>query len=209
MRVLKGRAMKIKSEKTSGRKLYSIGESYIISYRGFITIRKLSHAKKNDLIDQQFIERIMLAVTEVNGCPVCSYAHTKMALESGMTIEEIESMLAGTQGNLPPDEIPAIMFAQHYAEYRGCPSQESWDRVVEIYGEPKALGILGAIRIIMIGNAYGVPWSSFFNRFKGKPDSRSNLLYEIGMIITSIVFIPLALIHSLLARLFRLPIINF
>lgn len=201
--------MKNESGKKSGRKLYSITESYIISYRGFHTIKKLGAARKNDLVNQQFMERIMLAVTEVNGCEICSHAHTKMALESGMNAEEIEDMLAGTQGDIPPDEIPAIMFAQHYAEYRGKPSQESWDRVVEIYGEPKALGILAAIRIIMIGNAYGVPWSSFLNRFKGKPDSRSNLLYELGMIISSIVFIPVSLIHSLIARLFKAPIIRF
>ena len=201
--------MKTEPERKSGRELYSITESYMISYHGFITMRKMRDARKNGLINKQFMERIMLAVTEVNGCEVCSYAHTKMALESGMSIEEIEDMLAGAQGNLPPDEIPAIMFAQHYAEYRGHPSQDSWDRVLEIYGKPKAFGILGAIRTIMIGNAYGVPWSSFINRFKGKADSRSNLLYEIGMMISSIVLIPLAFLHSLLARLFKAPIISF
>jgi AhpD family alkylhydroperoxidase len=37
----------------------------------------------------------MLAVTEVNGCEMCSYAHTKMALEAGLSNDEIQQMLAG------------------------------------------------------------------------------------------------------------------
>ncbi|MFC0273464.1 carboxymuconolactone decarboxylase family protein [Metabacillus herbersteinensis] len=32
----------------------------------------------------------MLAVTEVNGCEFCSYSHTKIALEQGMSQEEIK-----------------------------------------------------------------------------------------------------------------------
>ena len=66
-----------------GRKLYSITETYHILYDGLRTMKYLSEAKKEDLLDKQFIERIMLAVTEVNGCAICSYAHTRMALESG------------------------------------------------------------------------------------------------------------------------------
>ncbi len=189
--------------KIVGRRLYSIKESYVITYVAFRSMPKLRYAKKHDLLSQQLIERIMLSVTEVNGCDICSYAHTKMALEAGMTNEEIQKMLGGIKDNVPPDEMPAVMFAQHYADCRGRPSKESWERVVEVYGLPKANGILSSIRIIMMGNAYGVPWSSFFNRFKGKPDKRSNLLYELGMVFCSIIFMPVALIHGLIAIIFR------
>lgn len=90
----------------SGRELYSLKESYIITYKAFSSIRMLSSAKKKGLLSPQFIERIMLAVTEVNGCEVCSYAHTKMALEAGMSNEEIKNMLAGTSEDAPVDEMP-------------------------------------------------------------------------------------------------------
>ena len=189
-------------ELNTGKALYSLRESYTITYKAFSSFLNLKLAKKKDLISQQFIERIMLAVTEVNGCDVCSYAHTKMALEAGLTSEEIQDMLAGVNDDSPADELPGIMFAQHYADYRGEPTDESWTRLVEIYGIEKANGILAAIRIIMLGNAYGIPWSSFFNRFKGKGDKRSNILYELSMIIASIIFIPIALIHHLIAKIF-------
>lgn len=118
-------------------------------------------------------------------------------------------MLAGISDDVPEEEISAVMFAQHYADSREYPSKESWDRIVEIYSLPKAKGIIASIRIIMFGNASGIPWSSFFNRFKGKPDNRSNILYEISIIICTILFIPIALVHSLLAKLFKRPLIKF
>ncbi|MFA9423974.1 MAG: carboxymuconolactone decarboxylase family protein [Sedimentibacter sp.] len=184
----------------SGRKLHSLKEVYTITMLAFRTMPKLKEAKKKNEIDQQFMERIMLAVTEVNGCAVCSYAHTKMALEAGLSDTEIKNMLAGISDDTPAQEIQAIMFAQHYADSRGVPSKKSWERVVETYGLPKAEGILGAIRVIMMGNVYGIPWSSFFNRLKGKPDKRSSLSYELRLMACSILFVPIAFIHALISK---------
>lgn len=196
-------------EMTFGKKLYSVPESYWILYKGLRTMKYMLKAKKNKELSLVFIERIMLAITEVNGCPVCAYAHTKIALEAGISNEEIQGMLAGIFDDIPTDEVAAVMFAQHYADSRGKLSKESWERIVELYGISKAKGILGAIRVIMIGNTYGIPWSSFFNRFKGKPDKRSTIVYELSMIITCIIFIPIALIHALISELFRMPVDSF
>jgi AhpD family alkylhydroperoxidase len=190
-----------------GKKLYSVQESYWILLNGMRTIKYMLKAKKNKKLSPKFIERIMLAVTEVNDCAICSYAHTKMAIESGMSIEEIQNMLSGVIDDVPADEVAAIMFAQHYADTRGNPTLESWRRIVEIYGISKSKGILGSIRTIMIGNTYGIPWSSFFNRLRGNPDQRSSLRYEISMILGTIL-IPISLIHALISDLFKIPIIS-
>src|SRR5690554_7768739 len=64
-------------------------------YRSFVYVpramSKLVKNNKSNLVDKKFIERLQLAVTEVNGCPACSYQHTKMALRQGMSNEEISS----------------------------------------------------------------------------------------------------------------------
>lgn len=198
--------MKTKTE--IGKKLYSVRESYWIFYHGIRTLKYLSSAKKKQELDSKFIERIMLAVTEVNDCAICSYAHTKRALESGMSGEEIHNMLAGIIDDIPDDELAAIMFAQHYADTRGHPTHESWQRIVEIYGISRAHGILGSIRAIMMGNAFGIAWSSFFNRLKRRPDPRSSLQYEISMILGTILM-PISFIHALISDLLRKPVISF
>ncbi len=191
------------------KRLYSVKESYKVLYDGMRTIRYFSKAKKQGELTPQFIERIMLAVTEVNDCAACSYMHTKMALEAGMDNGEIEKMLSGAFENVPQDELPAVMFAQHYAESKGSPSKKSWDRVVKLYGESKALGILGSIRMIMMGNVYGIILGSFANRFKAKSDSRSTLVYELSMMISAILLMPIVFIHVLISFLLRTPVIDF
>ncbi len=195
--------------KKFGRQLYSIGESYLIMYNGIRTIGAFKKAKSENLMSSKFTERIMLAVTEVNSCPMCSYAHTKAALEAGIDHEEIKNMLDGVIDNIPDDEIEGVLFAQHYADKRGTPSKDSWEKIVEVYGKNKAEGILAATRMIMMGNAYGIPLGSFMHRFKGKPDERSNIIYEFGMLLTLVIFLPISIIHALISIILKKSYINF
>ncbi len=193
----------------TGKKLYSLKETYWIFFNGIRTIKYMIQAKKKGELTLPNIERIMLAVTEVNGCGICSYAHSKVALEAGMTNEEVENLLSGMFDYVPKEELTGVLFAQHYADSRGNPSRESWERVMEEYGESKAKGILGAIRGITIGNVYGISWSSFFNRFKGKADPRSSLAYEALLMTAGSLLIPFALFHVLIAMIMKKPLISF
>ena len=69
-------------------------------YRSFVFVpramRQLVKNRKTKLIDPHFIERLQLAVTEVNGCAACSYQHTQITLAQGMSNEEITSFLSGS-----------------------------------------------------------------------------------------------------------------
>jgi AhpD family alkylhydroperoxidase len=147
------------------------------------------------------MERIMLAVTEVNGCDLCAWAHTRLALEQGLDLTEIEGILAGCQAAIPADETAAILFAQHYADTRGRPSEAAWQRLVETYGDTKARGILGAVRVIMTGNVYGMAWSAFLRRLSGRPAGQGTLLRELATIGALVVFLPVALVDALIAAL--------
>lgn len=191
-----------------GRKLYSLPEFYRILYLALRTAKYLSRAKRHGCMTTQLVERIMLAVTEVNQCPLCSYGHTKMALEAGMSSEEIQNLLSHSLDTVPEDEIAAVLFAQHYADSRADPSMGAWRRVVDVYGEEKAKGILGAVRMIMFGNAFGIVLSSIKGRFRGKPDPRSNAFYEVSMVFALLLFLPVALIHALISEILRVPVIR-
>ena len=196
----------------SGSRLFSLAESYKIMYRAFKSIRFFSKSSKSDLVSKQFSERIMLAVTEVNGCAICSYAHTKMALENGLSGDEIKQLLGGAMDDVPSEELPAIMFAQHFAEMRGKPSEVAKRELIADYGKEKADRIVANINMIMLGNCYGIPGGSFIARFNknsnAKVDSRSNPFYEIIMILSGVVFFPISIVHSMIAKLFRSPILK-
>lgn len=188
---------------------YSIIEAYSIAYYAFLSMGKLRIARKEGLLNKHFIERIMLAVTQVNQCEVCSYAHTKIALEANMSNDEIQAMLGGVTDFAPKDELAAIMFAQHVAETKNHPSKEAWNQVISVYGKKKAFGILGAARIIMMGNAYGIAYSSFLNRFKPNSKSQCGLFYEVSMIIASILMTPIAMVSGFIARALNVSIMRF
>lgn len=167
-------------------------------------IMKLIKNNKNNLIGKDFIERLQLAVTEVNGCPACSYQHTKMALRQGMSNEEISSFLSGGNQFIKVEEARAIMFVQHFAESRGFPKRYSYELIVEEYGEKRASIILSAAQVMIAGNIYGIPYSAFQSRMKGLKYQDSSLLYELGMLLGGIIVLPIAIIHSLCQALIGL-----
>ncbi|MEA4933054.1 MAG: carboxymuconolactone decarboxylase family protein [Lawsonibacter sp.] len=198
-------------EPSAVRTLYTPREAYVIYYRAVRMMPSFFRAKKRGVLRDDFIERLMLAVTEVNGCAMCSYAHTKMALESGMSIGEIENLLSGDRSDVPPEELPAVLFAQHYADSRGRPSKEAWRSAADFYGEAKSLAILGAIRIIMLGNAYGIPAGSLIRRMSPKRsvDPRSGIGYELVMLLSSVVFFPFVVLQALGAKVLHISPVNF
>jgi AhpD family alkylhydroperoxidase len=193
--------------KAPGKPLFSLLEFYQIMTLAFRSVPLLRRAKAEGKMNHAFLERIMLAVTEVNGCAMCSYYHTKVALEAGFSETEIRNMLGGELSDVPAGELEGVLFAQHYADTRGKPSPESWRRLVEVYDETGARGVLAVTRMIMLGNAVGIPSGSFLNRFRKRADPRSNLFYELAMLLAFIVYIPFAGLTALLLNLFRAPIL--
>ena len=179
------------------KKKYSVIEYYKALLLLYDAIGSLRKNKSSHLIDKDFIERIMLRVTEVNGCAICSYAHTSMALKQGFSQEEIDSFLGGEDTFVEPEEAKALLFAQHYAHTKGYVEKEAYQSIIDEYGEEKSAIILAAIKVMMVGNISGIPISALSSRIMGNPYRESTLLYELGMILSSIIIIPLSMIHAL------------
>lgn len=171
--------------------------SYLVDLIG--NIGNLRDAKKR--LDKQFQNKILLAVTQVNGCRYCSYLHTKHALESGMSEEEIKSLLAGEVGDVNNDETIALMFAQHYAETQANPDKESVAKLFEKYGEQKANDIISVIQVIMVGNIHGISLDLLQGRLKGKSDPDSSFWNEFTTTFGVVVFIPYLLLKKLFGTL--------
>lgn len=197
------------TNKAPGKPLYSLPEIYRIYVLALRTVPAMARGEKTGLLSKKLRERLMIAVTEVNGCAMCSWYHAKMALETGLDSDEIRRMLAGEFQDVPEEETTAILFARHYADTRGNPSPAAWQRFCDTYGKAPALSMLGAIRGIMLGNAVGIPSGSLLNRLGVKrfaKDSRSTLLYELAVLAAFAVMTPFALLHAAAAGLMRRPI---
>ena len=191
------------------KRIYTARELYKAIYCALRTTKYMRKSRNNGEMNSEFTERIMLAVTEVNGCEVCSYVHTKIALEKGMSTDEIQSLLSGNAQTVPEEETYAILFAQHYADTRANPSLNAWNRIIDVYGQTKALGILGAVRMMMMANIYGIAISALRRRLKGAPVKKSSLLYEIGMLLSILIYLPTAAVHGIISNITRKPLIKF
>jgi AhpD family alkylhydroperoxidase len=134
--------------------------------------RRLKQAKKQGLITEAFQERLMLAVTAVHGCRYCSYFHTRQALKSGLSPEEINRLLAGDIANCPEEEAVAVIYAQHWAESDARPDPEAYRKLQRTYGAKKTEAINLALRMIRLGNLLGNSWDYLlyclsFGRWRG------------------------------------------
>jgi AhpD family alkylhydroperoxidase len=186
---------------------FPLRETYQITHDAALTGAYFARFRKAH--GEQWASRIMLAVTEVNGCAVCAYAHTKFALDAGMDPDEVRHLLGGVTEGAPDNELAAIGFAQHYADSKAHPDEDAWDGLVEIYGLEQARGILGATRMMMWGNAVGIPLSSLRARIKGSPHPDSSVSSEIGTIIGSWAVLPIAVVHAGISALRHRPLLSF
>lgn len=182
----------------NNEKVFSVYKFAKLANKGIYSITKFKKERK--LISKNFEAHIMLAVSQVNGCKMCSYLHTQHALESGTSQEEITQFLDGDLASINSDEAVAIFFAQHYADSDTKYDEAAFKRVIKTYGVEKAYGILATIRIIMMGNAHGITVGFFKDRFKKNRNKDSNLLNEIILIISPIILIPVFFIKNLFTR---------
>lgn len=69
-------------------------------------------------IDDALRERVMLAVSRVNACRGCTFAHTRWALRSGVTHAELEAIGLDDLGRLDRRSRAAVVYAIALAETR-------------------------------------------------------------------------------------------
>jgi AhpD family alkylhydroperoxidase len=116
---------------------------------------QLRAAMRGDLVSHQFRERLMLAVTAVNQCRYCSYFHAREALSAGLSTDEIRQLNDGVIDDAPAEELPALLYAQHWAESNSRPDPIARARLVEIYGPQRSEAIETVLRMIRTGNLLG------------------------------------------------------
>ncbi|MFL7838989.1 MAG: carboxymuconolactone decarboxylase family protein [Candidatus Promineifilaceae bacterium] len=116
---------------------------------------QVRRAMQGDLVSFPLRERLMLAVTAVNGCRYCSYYHAQEALKAGLPDEELQKMLEGVIDDAPSEELPALLYAQHWAESEGRPDPAAHQKLVDTYGPERAEAIETVLTMIRMGNLLG------------------------------------------------------
>ena len=142
-------------------------------------IPKFLAYRKNPTFDRAFLEKVMSVVTAVNGCVYCSWFHAKEASAAGISQDEIDDLFQ-LQFETQADEfeLPALKYAQHFAETGRQPDPEETAAFVAYYGAKTATEIMLFIRMILWGNLLGNTYDAFLSRLKGDPAPGSNVVFE-------------------------------
>jgi AhpD family alkylhydroperoxidase len=142
--------------KPFNRRIYPSASALITDLKAVMAQRdQMKPLMRGELIDTAFRERLMLAVTAVNGCSYCSYAHARQALAEGIDSGEVEALQDGVVENSPGEEVPALLYAQHWAETAGRTDPAARERIIETYDEDTVNAIELALQTIQIGNLLG------------------------------------------------------
>ena len=158
------------------RRIYHSFSAFLADMKAIVARRnQMRPLMRGESLDAAFRERLMLAVTAVNGCSYCSHAHARLALAGGIDPEEVRALLDGGLENSPAAELPALLYAQHWAETRGRVDPVARQRLVETY-DPEAVNAIElALRTIQMGNLMGntmdyVLYRLSFGRWGGSPE---------------------------------------
>ena len=117
------------------------------------------------LVPAAFRERLMMVVTEVNGCRYCSYSHARLALSAGVSREELRQLLSGAiPTDTPQDELLALTYAQHWAESDAHPDPQAREYLEVNYGAERAEAIHIVLHMIRVGNLLGNLWDNWLSR---------------------------------------------
>lgn len=157
-------------------------------------------AMKENLISKTFKEELMLAVTEINGCELCNVYHTKNLEVQKQSDSSVGGIILKKVHFATTKEDIAMAFAKHYAGNNGNFNQTEWDKLCQSYDQKTAYGILGVIRTIMVGNAYGIAIGSLGKRLRFKPIKNSRFLHEAAISIGVVLMLPLVAIKNLILK---------
>lgn len=116
------------------------------------------HGHRLRQLTPAFRERLMLVVTAVNACRYCAAFHAHMAVRAGVPPEEARALLAGAlpaTAAVPERELPALLYAQAWAERDAAPDPPAEYALEATYGPATADAIRAALRAIRVGNLTG------------------------------------------------------
>ena len=126
--------------------------------------RSIRRAMRAGDISPAFRERLMLAVTSVNDCRYCARFHGQEALKHGISQPELGKLLAGEFAGCPPRELPAIIYAQCWAENDAEPSEAAIEELQKHYSAQEIEHIHIYLRMIRMGNMSGNTWDYILYR---------------------------------------------
>ncbi len=138
------------------RRLYANLDEFAADFGFIVANRPLIRRAMRELVAPDFRERLMLVVTQVNGCRYCEYGHVWAARQVGVPQNQLDALMSGLiPESAPQEEITALLYARHWAERNTHPDPAAVTQFESTYGTERAAAIHLLMRMIRVGNLLG------------------------------------------------------
>jgi len=143
-------------------------------------------------------EKIIVAVAQVNACAMCEHAHTRLALEAGVSDAELAALENMDQSAFDRRTWLAIAHARERtkANFAHVDEDASHDGVIEILGAQTQRDVEDVARVMTVANRIANTLNALPDRWRGRPVPESRLFDEL---VINFLFLPGAWLGTLVA----------
>ena len=143
-------------------------------------------------------EQVIVAVAQANACRMCEHAHTRMALEAGVTDAELAALENMDERTLDRRVWLALAYARERvkADFVPCPDDEQQRRLARELGVQTLSDIEDVARVMTVANRIANTLNALGDRLRGHPIPQSRLADEL---VINVLFLPGAWLGTLVA----------
>jgi AhpD family alkylhydroperoxidase len=143
-------------------------------------------------------EQVIVAVAQVNACRMCKHAHTRMALEAGVTDAELAALEAMDEQAFDRRTWLAIAYARERAtsEFALDIDEKHRAQVVDELGQQTVCDVEDVAHVMTVANRIANTLNALSDRRRGQPIPGSRLADEL---IINLLFLPGAWMGTLIA----------
>jgi AhpD family alkylhydroperoxidase len=145
-------------------------------------------------------EKVIVAVAQANACRMCEHAHTRMALEAGVTDAELAALEKMDEQRLDRRTWLALAYARERATANFPPGSDPKTRraLDEELGPQTVRDVEDVARVMTIANRVANTLNALSDRLHGRPVPGSRLADEL---IICFVALPGAWLGTLVAAI--------
>lgn len=143
-------------------------------------------------------EKVIVAVAQVNACRMCEHAHTRMALEAGVSDAELAALENMDESAFDRPTWLAIAHARERTKSGFAPASEvrSQDALTEALGAQTCRDVEDVARVMTVANRIANTLNALPDRRRGNPVPGSRVFDEL---LINLLFLPGAWLGTLVA----------
>lgn len=143
-------------------------------------------------------EQIIVAVAQVNVCRMCEHAHTRMALEAGVSDAELAALENMDEQAFDRPTWLAIAHARERvrADFVEDEASEPTAALADALGQQTTRDVEDVARVMTVANRIANTLNALPDRRRGRPVPESRLLDEL---VLNFLFLPGAWLGTLIA----------